>query len=117
MDVLVKNVSIAGKTEAEVQALLAQAHSMFAGCTVSFAAVGAEVKSFEQQLVSEVHAAMAAIKSLFGMSSAATPAAVVAAVQVAATPEVVAAVAESPVVAEVAAAPALTVAEVVAKAP
>ena len=106
MDITVKNVNLAGQTEAEVQSLLAKAHSMFAGATVSFAAVEAKAVGFEQQLVSELHTAFASIKKLLGLAPNLPPAAVVVAVQVATTPAAVVAVAASPAVAAVAAAPA-----------
>ena len=105
MDITVKNVSLAGQTEAEVQALLAKAHTMFAGATVSFAAAEAKAVGFEQQLVTELHTALASIKNLLGLKPTAPAAAVVVAVQVAATPATVSAVAASPAVAAVAAAP------------
>jgi hypothetical protein len=106
MDIIVRNVALAGKTETEVQALLAKAHSMFAGATVSFAAVEAKAVGFEQQLVAELHTALASIKKLLGLTPNLPAAAVVVAVQVAATPAAVDAVAASPAVAAVAAAPA-----------
>src|ERR1035437_5534078 len=106
MDITVKNVSLAGQTEAEIQALLAKAHTMFAGATVSFAAAEAKAVGFEQRLASELHAALASIKSLLGLKPTTPAAAVVVAVQVAATPAAVEAVAASPdVAAAVAAAP------------
>ena len=89
MDITVKNVSLAGQTEAEVQALLAKAHSMFAGATVSFAAAEAKAVGFEQQLVTELHTALASIKKLLGLKPTVPAAAVVVAVQVAATPAAV----------------------------
>jgi hypothetical protein len=106
MDITVKNVSLAGQTEAEVQALLAKAHTMFAGATVSFAAAEAKAVGFEQQLATELHNALASIKKLLGLKPTVPAAAVVVAVQVAATPVTVQAVAASPAVAAVAAAPA-----------
>lgn len=99
MDITVKNVSIAGKTEAEVAALLAGASSMFSGCAVAFASAEAKAVGFEQQLASELHAALASIKNLLGLKPTTPAAAVVVAVQVAATPAVVDAVAASPAVA------------------
>ncbi len=106
MDINVKNVNLAGQTEFDVQALLAKAHSMFAGATVSFVAAEAKAVGFEQQLVAELHTAFASIKKLLGLAPTVPAAAVVVAVQVATTPADVAAVAASPAVAAVAAAPA-----------
>jgi hypothetical protein len=106
MDITIKNVNLARQTEAEVQTLLAKAHSMFAGATVSFAAVEAKAAGFEQQLVAELHTALASIKKLLGLTPNLPAAAVVVAVQVAATPAAVDAVAASPAVAAVSAAPA-----------
>ena len=106
MDITVKNVNLASQTEAEVQTLLARAHSMFAGATVSFVAAEAKAVGFEQQLAAELHAALASIKSLLGLKPTTPASAVVVAVQVAATPAAVEAVAASPdVAAAVAAAP------------
>lgn len=106
MDITVTNTSIAGKTEAEVASLLATVSTEFAGCKVAFVNAEATVLTFEQKLAAEVHAALASIKSLLGLTSATPPAAVVVAVQVAATPATVQTVAASPAVAAVAAAPA-----------
>jgi hypothetical protein len=100
---IVRNVSLVGKSEAEVTALLAKASSIFAGCQVAFVSAEAKAVGFEGQLSSELHAALASIKRLLGLTPATPPAAVVAAVQVAATPEAVQAVAASPDVAAAAA--------------
>ena len=106
MDMLVKNVSTAGKTEAEMAAILAQAGNLFRDCEVAFVNAEAKAVGFEQQLSKELHAALAAIKNLLGLKPATPPAAVVVAVQVAATPGAVDAVAASPdVAAAVATAP------------
>jgi hypothetical protein len=106
MDILVKNVSTAGKTEAEMAAILAQAGTLFHGCEVAFVNAEAKAVGFEQQLAKELHAALASIKNLLGLKPSTPPAAVVVAVQVAATPAVIDAVAASPdVAAAVAAVP------------
>ena len=106
MDILVKNVSTAGKTETEMAAILAQAGNLFRGCEVAFVNAEAKAVGFEQQLSKELHAALAAIKNLLGLTPATPPAAVVVAVQVPATSAAVQAVAASPdVAAAVATAP------------
>jgi hypothetical protein len=97
MDITIKNVSIVGKTEAEVAALLKQTHSMFSNCSVFFAKVEADVVNVGGTLSTEVHLALAAIRKMFGLHPNASPDAVVAALNVAATPAVVKAVAASPV--------------------
>ncbi len=74
MDILVKNVSTAGKTETEMAAILAQAGNLFRGCEVAFVNAEAKAVGFEQQLSKELHAALAAIKNLLGLKPATPPA-------------------------------------------
>lgn len=106
MDILVKNVTPQGQTEAEVAALLVRGSALFKGCEVVFQDAEAKAVGFEQAVVKELHTAFASIKHLLGLDPAVPPAAVVAAVEVAATLPAVTAIAESPVVAAaVAAAP------------